>query len=193
MGWGTPETGRGYMADPMLYDCGSPDVAESIRLEALDGIPRGIATSRTMISRRSFSRRFPKTRNREVGYDRLNQARLSLPGRARPSMTPETETTKEAALDGNRPEYLRSFREAWTGKQDAYHEDFFTRWAEWSPPVIRFQPRRVSPLSHCGSERRTSSSDLLFCRPMVETPSIFSEESMRAIVRWLKPLGSALS
>lgn len=37
--WGSPETGRGYMADPYLYDPGSPDEVEDIRLEKVDGKP----------------------------------------------------------------------------------------------------------------------------------------------------------
>jgi hypothetical protein len=32
--------------------------------------------------------------------------------------------------------YLEQFRDAWTGKQDAYHEDFFKLWHAWSSPVI---------------------------------------------------------
>lgn len=37
--WGSPETGRGYMADPYLYDPGSPDEVEDLRLELIDGKP----------------------------------------------------------------------------------------------------------------------------------------------------------
>lgn len=38
--WGSPETGRGYMADPALYDPGSPDVVEDVRVETIEGKPR---------------------------------------------------------------------------------------------------------------------------------------------------------
>lgn len=37
--WGSPETGRGYMADPAGYDPGSPDEVEDIRVESIDGNP----------------------------------------------------------------------------------------------------------------------------------------------------------
>lgn len=38
--WGSPETGRGYMADPAKYDPGSPDVVEDIKLLTVDGRSR---------------------------------------------------------------------------------------------------------------------------------------------------------
>jgi hypothetical protein len=37
--WGSPETGAGYMADPYLYDPGSPDEVELVMLELIDGQP----------------------------------------------------------------------------------------------------------------------------------------------------------
>lgn len=37
--WGQPETGRGYMADPYLYDPGSPDEVEDLHLELVDSVP----------------------------------------------------------------------------------------------------------------------------------------------------------
>ena len=64
-------------------------------------------------------------------------------------ITPETESVKERVLgsnmgygfkDNNRRQYLQQFRDAWTGKQDHYHEDFFQTWIEWSKPVIDFNP-----------------------------------------------------
>ena len=36
--WGTPETGRGYMADPYKYDPGSPDEIEMVKIVAVDGV-----------------------------------------------------------------------------------------------------------------------------------------------------------
>lgn len=36
--WGTPETGRGYMADPYKYDPGSPSEIEDIAIVAIDGM-----------------------------------------------------------------------------------------------------------------------------------------------------------
>ena len=35
--WGTPETGRGYMADPYKYDPGSGDEIEDLRLLSING------------------------------------------------------------------------------------------------------------------------------------------------------------
>lgn len=40
MAWGSPESGAGYMADPALYDPGSPDVVEDVLVVAVDGKPR---------------------------------------------------------------------------------------------------------------------------------------------------------
>ena len=37
--WGTPETGRGYLADPAGYDPGSPTVVECIKIVSVDGKP----------------------------------------------------------------------------------------------------------------------------------------------------------
>lgn len=49
--WGQPESGRGYMADPYLYDPGSPDEVECLRVELIDGKPAEDrpATFRAMI------------------------------------------------------------------------------------------------------------------------------------------------
>lgn len=38
--WGSPETGRGYMADPEKYDPGSPDIVEDIKVLKIDGRER---------------------------------------------------------------------------------------------------------------------------------------------------------
>ena len=55
-------------------------------------------------------------------------------------VTPWTEAAKSRVLgnlgSATRLEYLKQFREAWTGKQDAYHRDFFQTWFEWSAPLI---------------------------------------------------------
>lgn len=55
-------------------------------------------------------------------------------------VTSEVETIKRDMLVGNEPglsdDYLDMFREAWTGKQDQYHERFFKTWHEWSRPVV---------------------------------------------------------
>ncbi len=63
-------------------------------------------------------------------------------------VTSETEMAKREALGVKKvtlgidpspfEDYLSMFREAWTGKQDAIHEEFFDRWVGWSKPVIDF-------------------------------------------------------
>jgi hypothetical protein len=49
-------------------------------------------------------------------------------------VTPETEAAKRGVFDA--PDYYDGFREAWTGKQDQTHVEFFDTWAEWSKPVV---------------------------------------------------------
>lgn len=55
-------------------------------------------------------------------------------------VTRQTRMAKSAALGYNdeatRREYFAEFEEAWTGKQDRYHNEFFDAWHEWSKPVI---------------------------------------------------------
>ncbi len=51
---------------------------------------------------------------------------------------PETESTLDALLDGNRDALRGMYREAWTQKQDAMHEDFFAVWKQWSSPILKF-------------------------------------------------------
>lgn len=51
-------------------------------------------------------------------------------------VTPEIETVKRSVL--NNDEHLCQFRDAWTAKQDAYHEEFFDKWVKWSSRVIDF-------------------------------------------------------
>jgi hypothetical protein len=59
---------------------------------------------------------------------------------------PETEATIDAVLDGEqhsqvgRDRFHHLFREAWTQKQDATHEEFFRRWQQWVQPVVRYSP-----------------------------------------------------
>jgi hypothetical protein len=55
-------------------------------------------------------------------------------------VTPELEAVKRESLgyqDGTDP-FFGQFREAWTNKQDAYHEAFFDTWIRWSSPLIKF-------------------------------------------------------
>ncbi len=60
-------------------------------------------------------------------------------------VTPQTEAAKAAilgnALTGNlcdpaRAAYLEQFREAWTGKQEHLHQEFFDTWHAWSAPLV---------------------------------------------------------
>lgn len=54
-------------------------------------------------------------------------------------VTPETEALRAHIQTDD---YLGQFREAWTGKQDAYHENFFSTWHEWSKPVVDLERDR---------------------------------------------------
>ena len=60
-------------------------------------------------------------------------------------VTPETEAAKCAILgnalspqsiDRARAVYLEQFRDAWTGKQEKIHNDFFDTWHAWSAPLV---------------------------------------------------------
>lgn len=55
-------------------------------------------------------------------------------------VTPETERAKRAALgyaeQNDQDRFMNQFREAWTGKQNAYHEAFFNEWHKWSSPLV---------------------------------------------------------
>ncbi|HYD17163.1 MAG TPA: hypothetical protein VEF76_01625, partial [Patescibacteria group bacterium] len=51
---------------------------------------------------------------------------------------PETEAMLDALLDQDRAGLHDIYREAWTQKQDAMHEEFFAAWKAWSAPVLRF-------------------------------------------------------
>lgn len=63
-------------------------------------------------------------------------------------VTPETEAAKDSIFgDVGSPEraaFYAEFRDAWTNKQDAYHEDFFSDWVSWSAPVVEFD-RKTFP------------------------------------------------
>ena len=73
---------------------------------------------------------------------RLNQAGGSKTIDA--LVTPETapgkasilENATKAGSDSARAAHLEQFRDAWTGKQDSYHETFFDTWHEWSAPLV---------------------------------------------------------
>lgn len=61
-------------------------------------------------------------------------------------VTPQMEAIKATVFgdsgETRREDYMDRFREAWTGKQDAYHEEFFDVWHEWSKPVIKLDRAR---------------------------------------------------
>jgi hypothetical protein len=55
-------------------------------------------------------------------------------------VTPEIEAGKAAAVGNDdspeRRAWLNQYRQAWTGKQNDYHEVFFNTWCDWTKPVI---------------------------------------------------------
>lgn len=51
-------------------------------------------------------------------------------------VTPEVENLKKSVFSNAAENLLTDCREAWTGKQDALHEEFFNTWVEWTKPVI---------------------------------------------------------
>ena len=51
---------------------------------------------------------------------------------------PESEATLAAVIDDDREAFLDMYREAWTQKQDAMHDEYFERWIAWSAPVVAF-------------------------------------------------------
>jgi histidinol-phosphate/aromatic aminotransferase/cobyric acid decarboxylase-like protein len=55
-------------------------------------------------------------------------------------VTTELEAVKRFALgyNYNPEEFFKQFRNAWTGKQDYYHEAFFETWVDWAVPLIEF-------------------------------------------------------
>lgn len=60
-------------------------------------------------------------------------------------VAPWTEHAKARVLGNQggdaRLAYLQQFREAWTGKQDAYHREFFDTWIEWAGRVVDLDPQ----------------------------------------------------
>jgi len=70
-------------------------------------------------------------------------------------VTPECEIAKNTILgngDGGAPDtaraaFLDRYRDAWTGKQEAYHQAFFDRWHDWSAPLLRLD-RRLFPYTY---------------------------------------------
>ncbi|MDD9900668.1 MAG: hypothetical protein OXT65_06790 [Alphaproteobacteria bacterium] len=51
---------------------------------------------------------------------------------------PETERALDAVMDADREGLRDMYREAWTQKQDAMHEDFMHTWTAWSAPVLQW-------------------------------------------------------
>lgn len=49
---------------------------------------------------------------------------------------PESEAALASLFDDDRGALLDWYREAWTQKQDAMHEEYFARWVDWSAPVL---------------------------------------------------------
>jgi histidinol-phosphate/aromatic aminotransferase/cobyric acid decarboxylase-like protein len=46
----------------------------------------------------------------------------------------------DSSLSDERSNYYAQFRGAWTGKQDAVHEEFRDTWIKWSEPAVDFPP-----------------------------------------------------
>lgn len=53
---------------------------------------------------------------------------------------PETEAMLDSVIDADRAGLHAMYREAWTQKQDAMHEEFFATWRRWTAPVVKFNP-----------------------------------------------------
>lgn len=68
--------------------------------------------------------------NRDMNKELLD---LGLSKTVYALVTPETEALRGQIQTAD---YMDQFRDAWTGKQDAYHEEFFNKWCEWSSPVV---------------------------------------------------------
>jgi hypothetical protein len=66
-------------------------------------------------------------------------------------VTAETEAAKRSALGHSSTEdansYFQDFREAWTGKQEAIHVEFFDIWHAWSSPMINID-RKLKPFTY---------------------------------------------
>ncbi len=54
---------------------------------------------------------------------------------------PETEKALDEIMDADRASLQDMYREAWTQKQDAVHEEFIDAWKSWSAPVVKFDDR----------------------------------------------------
>ena len=74
-------------------------------------------------------------------YEQLNEilAEAGVSKTIYSLVTPETEAAVDAML-GDAVSPLRAafhgmFREAWTQKQDAMHEEFFATWKEWTDAI----------------------------------------------------------
>lgn len=50
---------------------------------------------------------------------------------------PETTATFNRVMDEDRAALHTMYSEAWTGKQDPMHREFFETWSNWSAPVVR--------------------------------------------------------
>lgn len=51
---------------------------------------------------------------------------------------PESESALAFVVDGGgrRETYFDRYREPWTQKQDAMHEEYFARWLDWAAPIV---------------------------------------------------------
>jgi hypothetical protein len=73
--WGSPETGRGYMADPELYDPGSPDIVEDIRIVSVNGKPWRVDLVRGFLAKRQDHKMLVEKLMNDCEEDMLRNAR----------------------------------------------------------------------------------------------------------------------
>lgn len=62
-------------------------------------------------------------------------------------VAPEVENLKKTVFANAAESLLTDCREAWTGKQDALHEEFFNTWIDWSKDVVEFD-RSLYPFAY---------------------------------------------
>lgn len=95
-------------------------------------------------------------------------------------ITPETETMKRTVVGS--PNFLEQCREAWTGKQDELHEEFFDEWHTWSAPVVDLSRSEFPfyyPTAGASEALRHLIFDYAVCakdRPVAPTIHVFEGE-----------------
>lgn len=83
-------------------------------------------------------------------------------------VTPEVENLKKSVFSNAAESLLTDCREAWTGKQDALHEEFFSTWVKWSKDVVEFD-RSLFPFAYPTSGASEALRQIIFS--FAATPS----------------------